>query len=164
MSQEIRDNQRNLATELKALPGENQQLQGILEMAGDAQHARPAKQPNDFRWTVIRLSESAWNTAASSGALAHMDYAEARRYAQLYELQQMFNANMDRYVDSRAEMYAFLNRTTLHDKPSQGGFELGEQVIAKELVMTNFLRELGTTLNAAYGRFLGETTKSRFPE
>ena len=164
MSQEIRDNQRNLATELKALPGENQQLQGILEMAGDAQHARPAKQPNDFRWTVIRLSESAWNTAASSGALAHMDYAEARRYAQLYELQQMFNANMDRYVDSRAEMYAFLNRTTLHDKPSQAGFELGEQVIAKELVMTNFLRELGTTLNAAYGRFLGETAKGRSPE
>jgi len=94
MSQEIRDNQRNLATELKALPGESQQLQGILEMAGDAQHARPAKQPNDFRWTVIRLSESAWNTAASSGL------SPTRRYAQLYELQQMFNANMDRYVDS----------------------------------------------------------------
>src|SRR6516225_8544376 len=56
----------------------------------------------------------------------NMDYAQARQYAQLYSLQQMFNADMDRYVDSRAEMYAFLSQMQLQDKPSEAGFEAEE--------------------------------------
>jgi hypothetical protein len=83
-----------------------------------------------------------------------MSYREAREYAQLYSLQQMFNANMDRYVDSRAEMYAFLSRTALRDRPSAAEFEAGEHIIAKGLVMTDFLREIGNELNVAYTEFL----------
>ena len=95
MAHEIRENQKNLALELKAFPGEKRELESILRMAADIQHSRPAQQPGEFNWRVTRLAESAWNTTASSGALAHMSYTEAREYAQLYSLQQMFNANMD---------------------------------------------------------------------
>ena len=154
MAQEIRENQKNLRLELKALPGEKRELEGVLRMAADLQHSRPAQQHGNFNWIVTRLGESAWNTTASSGALAHMPYTEAREYAQLYGLQQMFNANMDRYLDSRAEMYAFLIRTELRDKPSAAEFEAGEHIIAKELVMTDFLREIGNELDAAYMKFL----------
>jgi hypothetical protein len=154
MAQEIRENQKSLALELKALPGEKRELEGILRMAADVQHSRPAQQHREFNWKVTRLGESAWNTTASSGALARMSYTEAREYAQLYSLQEMFNANMDRYVDSRAEMYAFLNRMELRDKPSAVEFEAGEHIIGKGLVMADFLREIGNKLNAAYTTFL----------
>jgi hypothetical protein len=154
MAHEIRENQKNLALELKALPGEKRELESILRTAVDVQHSRPTQQHGEFNWKVTRLAESAWNTTGSSGALAHMSYTEAREYAQLYSLQQMFNANMDRYVDSRAEMYAFLSRTELRDKPSVAEFEAGEHNIAKGLVMTDFLREIGNELNVAYTEFL----------
>ena len=61
---------------------------------------------------------------------------------------------MDRYVDSRAEMCAFLSRTELRDRPSAAEFEAGEHIIAKGLVMTDFLREIGNELKVAYTEFL----------
>ena len=65
---------------------------------------------SEFQWKVTRLSDAAWDTTGTSGALAHMPYAEARSYSQIYIIQQMFNGTMDKYVESREEMYAFLNR------------------------------------------------------
>jgi hypothetical protein len=72
MAQEIRENQKSLALGLKALPGEKRELEGILRMATDVQHSRPGQLRREFNWTVTRLGESAWNTTASSDALAHV--------------------------------------------------------------------------------------------
>ena len=78
MAQEIRENQKSLALGLKALPGEKSEMEGILRMATDLLHSRPGQLRRGLNWTVTRLGESAWNTSASPGALAHMSYTEVR--------------------------------------------------------------------------------------
>ena len=88
-----------------------------------------------------------------------MPYAEARRYSQIYMLQQMFNGTMDKYVESRGEMYAFLNRIERPQKPSVAEFESGEAAIEKGVILTEFLREIGTELEAAYSEYLRTDAK-----
>ena len=106
IAQEIRDNQKNLAKELAVLPQEEGQLERLMGVVGDLEHGRASK-PDKMVWSVTRLSDSSWNTAFSTGAVAHMDYDEVRRYSQLYALQQMFNSTMDHYLESRRDMYPF---------------------------------------------------------
>ena len=158
--QEISENQRNLAAELKSLPAEKTHLKTMLEVTANLQRTGASNTTTpEFQWTVTRLSDAAWNTAGTSGALAHMQYAEARRYSQIYMLQQMFNGTMDKYVESRGEMYAFLNRIERPEKPSVAAFESGEVAIEKGVILTEFLREIGTELEAAYSEYLRTDAK-----
>jgi hypothetical protein len=74
-------------------------------------------------------------------------------------LQQMFNGTMDKYVESRGEMYAFLNRIERPEKPSVAAFESGEVAIEKGVILTEFLREIGTELEATYTEYLRTNAK-----
>ena len=155
IAQEMRDNQRNLAAELKALPTEKTHLKTMLEVTANLQRTGSFKNATpEFQWTVTRLSDAAWNTAGSSGALAYMPYAEARRYSQIYTLQQMFNGTMERYIVSRGEIYAFLNRIQRPEKSSVAAFESTEEALEKGVILSEFLRELGTSLDATYSEYL----------
>lgn len=155
IAQEIRDNQKNLAKELAVLPQEESQLERLMGVVGDLEHGRASK-PDKMVWSVTRLSDSSWNTAFSTGAVAHMDYDEVRRYSQLYALQQMFNSTMDHYLESRRDMYAFLARIQLPDKPPESEWETGKRVIAEEAVTGQFLLEISNTLQDRYSKFRSE--------
>jgi len=155
IAQEIRDNQKNLAKELAVLPQEESQLEGLISVVGDLEHGRASK-PDKMVWSVTRLSDSSWNTAFSTGAVAHMDYDEVRRYSQLYALQQMFNSTMDHYLESRRDMYAFLTRMQLPDKLPESEWESGKRVIAGEAVTGQFLLEISNTLQDRYSKFPSE--------
>jgi hypothetical protein len=106
ISQEIRDNQQKLDTELNFLPAEEKRLEDILAMVSAGEKGRLAKPIGDYRWVLLRLNESAWHTASTTGATAHMQYDEVNRYSQLYDGQELFNSTMDRYVQLGLEMSA----------------------------------------------------------
>ena len=152
--QEIHDNERNVIGELNALPAEKTHLNRTLDAVSELQSRRPAEFEEDFKWTFTRLNASGWEAALSTGAVAHMTYQEARRYSELYTLQGLFNENMDRYVQKRGEMYAFL---ALTKRPAKRGiapdFEDGKRMIAEEIVIGDFLREIGYTLAEEYRSF-----------
>jgi hypothetical protein len=158
IAQEVRDNQQSLAREMSALPNEKTQLEALLKVVSDRQNGRATRTSENLVWNDTRLSDSSWNTAFSTGAVAHMNYGEVRRYSQLYALQQMFNATMDRYLESRRDMYAFLTRLDLPDKPSTTEFENGKRVITSEMITGQFLREIGQALSVGYGKFHAEGT------
>lgn len=152
IAQEIHDNQQSLAKELNALPTEEHQLTKLLDVVNQEENGGAAKPDGHLVWTVTRLNESSWNTAFSTGAVAHMDYDEVRSYSQLYGLQQMFNATMDRYLESRRDMYAFLTRLDLPGKLPPAEFEEGKRVLSQELITSAFLLEIGNALNAGYAK------------
>ena len=80
-----------------------------------------------------------------------MSYHEAKRYSELYALQRLFNENMDRYVQKRGEMYALLSLTKEAGKPAPDlELEAGKRSIAEEIVIGDFLREIGHTLAEQY--------------
>lgn len=155
IAQEIHDNQQSLAREMNALPTEEQQLEKLLSVVNAEERGGTATPDQHLVWTVTRLSDSSSNTAFSTGAVGHMNYDEVRRYSQLYALQQMFNNSMARYLESRRDMYAFLTRVNLPDKPSPTEFEDGKRAISTEIVTGQFLKEIGEALNGDYAKFPG---------
>jgi hypothetical protein len=150
MSREIRENRLSLAKELASLPAEKAQLEGLLRSVNDLQYGRGNKFPQGMRWATIGLSDSAWSTSASSGATAYMGYAEANRYAHVYAMQKTYGTALERYVNLRFQMFGFLTRMNLPDKPSAAEFEAPKAVIGEQIVMNQVLLEIGHTLNAAY--------------
>lgn len=154
LAQEIRDNTQNLARELTALPNEEAQLDRLLSAVNAEESGSAAKPDQHLVWTVTRLNDASWNTAFSTGAVAHMDYDEVRRFSQLYALQQMFNTSMDHYLESRRDMYAFLTRLDLPSKVSAYEFEDGKRALSQEIVTGKFLLEIGAALNTAYSKQL----------
>jgi hypothetical protein len=149
ISQEIRSNQQAVDLELNALPAEKKQFETILSTISDVQCGRASKPIGNFGWTLTRLSDSAWSTASSTGALGLMNYGEAQRYSQLYATQQIFNSTME----ARGEMYAFLERMSAPDKPSNAEFEAGKRTITFEIILAQFLNEIGGKLKSSYGAF-----------
>jgi len=149
--QEIRDNERNVAGELNALPTEKSYLRKTLGAVSEPLSRRQTEYNEDFKWTFTRLDTSGWEAALSTGAVAHMSYQEAKRYSELYALQRLFNENMDRYVQKRGEMYALLSLTKGPGKPAPDlELEAGKRSVAEEIVIGDFLREIGNTLAKQY--------------
>lgn len=153
IAQEIVYNQQSLTKELDSLPKEEDQLEKLMNVVTAGEKGNRPKLDEKMVWSVTRLNESSWNTAYSTGAVAHMDYEEVRQYSQLYAVQQMFNLSMDHYLESRREMYAFFAEMDLPDKPSQTELESGKRAIAAEMVTAQFLREIATSLNKTYQQF-----------
>ena len=153
ISLEIHDNQRRLATELNALPEEEKRLEGILAEVSDIEKGHSPKANGNYTWALVRLNQSAWNTAFSTGATAHMAYDQVNRYSQLYDGQQLFNSAMERYVELRVEMYGFLTRLEQPDKPSEAEFEAAKRTISSEIIMSRALREIATGLNTVYNKY-----------
>lgn len=155
ISQEIGYNQRNVTKELGQLPTEEGQLEKLMAVLEEREKGTAANPDKNMVWSVTRLSDASWNTAFSTGAVAHMDYDDVRHYAQLYALQQLYNSSMDRYLESRRDMYVFLAEMNLPDKPSQAEFEVGKRAIASEMVTAEFLREISASLSENYKQFQG---------
>jgi len=89
-----------------------------------------------------------------------MSYHEAKRYSELYALQRLFNENMDRYVQKRGEMYALLSLTKEAGKPAPDlELEAGKRSIAEEIVIGDFLREIGHTLAEQYRQQQNESSR-----
>jgi hypothetical protein len=80
---------------------------------------RIQKQPNDtaaqhsgleLNSGGLRLSDTAWRTSQSTGALAYMPYDEAEKYASIYEYQTMLLAAEDRPVEDVAGIMGLISR------------------------------------------------------
>ncbi len=153
IAQEIRDNQKSMERELSKLPNEESQLGNLMDVVSQREDGKAATPNPKMVWSVTRLSDSSWNTAFSTGAVAHMDYDEIRGYSQVYAIQQMFNTSMDHYVESRRDMFAFLAEMNSPDKPSAAAFDAGKHAIASEMVTAGFLMEIGATLSDIYKKF-----------
>ena len=61
---------------------------------------------------------------------------------------------MERYVALCIEMYAFLTRLELPDKPSSAEFEAAKRVITSDIIISRSLREARNSLNTVYAKYL----------
>jgi hypothetical protein len=57
------------------------------------------------------LEETAWRTAQTTGALSYMPYAEAQKYADIYQSQDAFLAAQDKIVEDEAQLMGVIGKT-----------------------------------------------------
>jgi hypothetical protein len=100
MRSEIADNKRDLDGARKGYPGMRQNLEENLAALAMLQRG---EKPKSFTRRIplhtVGLTDSSLQTAQATGALRHMDYAEARRYADLFTVQGEFLRQQARLVD-----------------------------------------------------------------
>src|SRR5205807_9638345 len=83
-STEIRENQQELTKSLEGMRAAEEQLQHFIKLVHQLEVDRgtPLNQVN-FSWTLATLHDTSWNTARETGAVAHMDYDEVKRYTRV---------------------------------------------------------------------------------
>ncbi len=92
---------------------------------GDAE--RIQEHPNDpkaqhssltVNYSSISLSDTAWRTAQSTGALAYMPYEEAEQYSSIYQTQAALLALQSKPTEDAAGIIGLIARYNFHSSPS----------------------------------------------
>ena len=97
---EIADNQREVDGEIAAMPGRGKKIDAGLRFANDLLKTKRTEiHQLELGLTFPTLRTASWQTADRTGALAHMDYAEVQKYAELYAFQEFLTAQHRRALD-----------------------------------------------------------------
>jgi len=155
--QEMRDNRQSVLTHLNAIPGEISHLNELLAVVDSPKNGRPGVESEEFQWTTPLLSDSSWTAASSTGATSFMNYAEVKRYSQVYAVQNLYSSTMNRNIEGRREMFVFLTRIRAEEKLPDNEVESCKRTIVSEILTLNMLRELDNGLSERYSRILNQS-------
>ncbi len=148
---EMAANKKDLDGALATYPTTRQQLGQALKVLDQLIHdAETGTHTRGIGYSItptsIGLSTTAMTTAESTGAMRYMDYADVRRYADVYGLQQIFMHQNDRLNDAYVDMVlvADLGHATAAELQSQ------RQVLAATLRYLTAVERYGRSLTKAY--------------
>jgi len=100
IAQEIAENKREVESVLASNAAHDKDLNEALALATRLlANDRPATASMNLGFNTADLSTAGWETAASTGALAHMDYATVQQYPRLYSHQAMFAVQQARAME-----------------------------------------------------------------
>ncbi|MGH9201477.1 MAG: hypothetical protein ACRD2A_09590, partial [Vicinamibacterales bacterium] len=100
------------------------------------------------------VTASSWQTAARTGALAHMDYSEVQRYERLYALQDLYVDRQRRGVEQLASAMSIL--TGDPTLAPVNDLELFRQRLLEQLAGLSLEKGIGERLLEAYDRVTKE--------
>lgn len=154
IASEIRNNKESIDKALKELPGRKDSLEKIIHAMRDMEGGKPAPKELNYVFVGYDLYSTAWQTAADSGATAHMDYDELKQYTELYSLQQIFmNVQFDAF---RATADISDLRWVMDRDPktvSKARFEEIETAAARYMTILDALSAVGDQLSKKYEAF-----------
>jgi len=87
---EIRHNKQIIDRAMNEIEGRKKGLVEIIQAMEELEAGRRVTRKLEYIFIGYDLYSTAWATAASSGATAHMDYDDLKRYTDLYNTQQLF--------------------------------------------------------------------------
>jgi len=152
--QEIEDNQKDLASVRASIGNEQKNLKEIAEVLQLRVDGKPVnKRSLQLGMTIATLQDASWQTAASTGALSYMEYAQVKRYASAYQLQGQFVQMQSALVDKVPELLAYVasgDPTQL--SASDAGLALGE--VRRAMSRLEAMREIGDALDQTYSKTL----------
>jgi hypothetical protein len=151
---EIRNNKETVDRAVTEIQTRKEGLKKIIAAMKTLEAGKPG--PKDLNYTFIGydLYSTAWATAANSGATAHMDYPELKRYTDLYNMQQIFmNLQFDafRATADISDLGAVLDRDP--KTVSKNRFEQIETAAARYLTILVAQEDAAQQLSKKYGAF-----------
>jgi len=152
LTTEVRENQAALSKGMQGLRTSEQQLTGMLALVHQLQQNRATPLKNaTFSWTLTELHGTSWSTAGATGAIAHMEYAEVKRYTRVYDLQQQFMTIQNGAFDSAMSANG-LGTLLQKDmkKVSDSELSQAEHVIGLALARAGAVENVGTALSGEY--------------
>jgi hypothetical protein len=112
---DLKDAQPGLKAWRERIDADYKAMQTIQNHPNDpkAQHATLS-----VSYGSITLSDTAWRTAQSTGALAYMPYEEAERYSTIYQAQATLLAFEDKPEEDVAGIIGLIARYNFHSSPT----------------------------------------------
>ena len=108
---DLKNVQQGLKVWQEAIDTDLKAMQRIQEHPNDlkAQHASLT-----VNYSSISLTDTAWRTAQSTGALAYMPYEEAERYSSIYQAQSALLAYEEKPAEDVAGILGLISRYGVH--------------------------------------------------
>jgi hypothetical protein len=153
---EVRENQKELGNELKDLDKMQRQSQVLIEIVHKLQSSRNAP-VHEFQliWSFAELHATSWDTAARTGALSYMPYAEVKRYTEVYDLQRSFTDLQQGSFSAALEVEGLTTLMSRNPKTLSSG-ELADAERRIGIAMSNVraMQQLATVLERRYADLL----------
>jgi len=151
ITQELKDNRKNIQDATVVLQGERDNLLGVLAFAA----ARKANQPYDVdklsvSFNIAALHDASWNTAATTGGLSYMDYGRVENFAAVYKLQEKYLHLQDETLEEFIQMQSYV--VTGQDPMQIPVAEVtaAEPTVRRALAHLKAMQEVGASLSKNY--------------
>jgi len=91
IAQELANNMNEVRLVLGGNASRMANLDNALKLADELLAAEPSGERSvNLAFNIADLSSAAWDSAARTGALSHMDYSDVQAYSAVYALQDLF--------------------------------------------------------------------------
>lgn len=151
---EIHNNKETIDRALTEMPGRKQGLVEIIRAMHTLETGKPGPKDLNYNFVGYSLYSTAWATAATSGATAHMNYDELKRYTDLYNMQQIFLNLQDAAFNATADISDVswvLDRDP--KSVSKTRFEQIETAASRYLTVLDALADAAQQLSKQYEAF-----------
>jgi hypothetical protein len=152
---EIRDNDKGLDEFLKASPAISKNQTAVLDVLQDVlAHGKSKKTVPPFGSTLAELSNTSWTTAQTVGALGFIPYAEVKKYAGVYQLQDEYLRLQTRAEDTYVSSIAMLSQNNDPNSLPRAGLETERDRILNSITMLTAETQIGEVLDKMYNELL----------
>jgi hypothetical protein len=136
---------------------QQQSLEHDIEVLKDItqNHKAPAEASMEINFRVHGLTDVAWKTAQSTGAVSYMPYASVQEYADIYSTQDKFDAAEIQAVrDASVSLGPFLSGKKGDSDPTAGEADAVRQRIEILAGQLFYVDSLMQSLQTQYKKFL----------
>jgi hypothetical protein len=156
LTAEIRSNRKELEASLFAnLEREQKELEEADRVAQRLiERGKIEQAPMNLSWNFAELKNAAVTTGQITGAFGFMDYAEVRRFADVYDLQAQFLRAQERQLQEFQPVFAFIGRITESNAPSPTSIEEWRGRLNTQLAGLRLQEQLGRALMKRYDELL----------
>ncbi|MDQ6704949.1 MAG: hypothetical protein M3Z85_03165 [Acidobacteriota bacterium] len=155
LNSEILDNKKELDGLVRNQINARKEHQTVLRyLAERMAHKEPTIHSLTLNSSLAQLSETSWNTAGATGALAHMEYREVKKYSGVYQFQRQFERVQERTLENViAATTAFAQDP---EKLSERELEDAKQRVLSSLSSLQAEGQLAEQLSRVYAKALEE--------
>ncbi|HEY6413929.1 MAG TPA: hypothetical protein VIX42_09585 [Edaphobacter sp.] len=115
MHEEIEYNSESMDRTVKTLQQEgviiSKNIETLTRIEENPKDKEAQSKSIDANFSTVGLRDTAWKTAQTTGALAFMPYAEAQRYADVYDTQQEFLNQQNKILEDEAQFLGVMAET-----------------------------------------------------
>ena len=154
---DIQNNANAIPLAITELHKQQQSLEHDIEVLKDItqNHKAPAEASMEINFRVHGLTDVAWKTAQSTGAVSYMPYASVQEYADIYSTQDKFDAAEIQAVrDASVSLGPFLSGKKGDSDPTAGEADAVRQRIEILAGQLFYVDSLMQSLQTQYKKFL----------
>jgi len=153
---EMRDNKKELDSYLGRIADARKNHLGSVRVIDDyLAHGKSDSKSLSIGVSIADIRDTSWTTAQTIGALNYMPYAEIKKYASIYGLQQQFARLQDRTMDSVVASVSMFAENKGPDKLSRAELETERAKLLDTVAQITAETQIATALDKAYALVIG---------